>query len=338
MGLEERKQRWLQLYEGKRRTVVLIEQADFGIRPVPSPQTMDAFLNWTVRRYEVQRDSLAWLDDDRIPYVTAGMGTDIFAGAFGCPVYYPGNSNPFAGHLIYSSKELAKLKQPKLEDSSLMEVMEFGHKLRKAAPEALIQLPDIQSPLDIAALIWDKTDFFMSMYDEPEAVKDLISMVTILLCEFLDLWFKTFGKEFIAHYPEYYMPWGITLSEDEIGSLSAEHFREFSWPTLCDLSAQFGDKIGIHCCANAQHQWELFKAIPNLVLLNLVQPSDIIREASIFFRDGPPIWAAHARQNECHDFGSRAVLLGNAETKEEAKSELARLREYGERFTSPQTM
>jgi uroporphyrinogen-III decarboxylase len=238
---------------------------------------------------------------------------------------------PFARPVIFCSKDFAKFKNPALNNTSLMKIFEFGLKLHSATPDALIQLPDIQSPLDIAALIWEKSDFFMAMYDEPEAVKDLISMVYALLTEFLDLWFKTFGQSFISHYPFYYMPRGITLSEDEIGSISAELFREFSWPGLRDLSARYGNMIGIHCCANAKHQWELLKAVPGLVLLNLGQPDTIIREASVYFRDGPPLWAS-PNQNKCHDFRSRAVLTADAETKEDALDTLNQLREYAELF------
>ncbi|MDR3341725.1 MAG: hypothetical protein LBT14_02865 [Treponema sp.] len=331
MSIEERKQKWLDFYDGNVRTMVLIDQNDFGVRPFPSPDTMNAFFDWDIRRYRLQMDSMEWLEDDRVPYVTALMGTDIFAGAFGCPVFYPVDNNPYARPLISSAKELANLKQPKLEDSSLMNVIEFGQKLRAAAPEALIQLPDIQSPLDIAAIIWEKVDFFMAMYDESEAVKDLIAMIYKLLTEFLDLWFKTFGRDFMAHWPDYYMPYGITLSEDEIGSISADLFREFSHQSLCDLSARYGGRIGIHCCANARHQWDLLKSIPGLTLLNLGQPDKIIREASVFFRGGPPIWAA-PNQNECYSFESQGVLQGSSTTREEAMAELDRLREYGEYF------
>jgi hypothetical protein len=333
MSIEDRKQKWCNFYNGTVRTMALIELADFGTRPIPSPENMNAFFNWDLNRYRIQLDALEWLDDDRLPYVTALMGTDIFAGVFGCPVYYPKDSNPYARPLISNAKELAGIKMPRLENSSLMKVFEFGHKLRAAAPDALIQLPDIQSPLDIAALIWEKADFFMAMYDEPEAVKDLIAMAYALLTEFLDLWFKTFGKNFIAHWPDYYMPYGITLSEDEIGSIGNELFREFSYPSLRDLSVRYGGRIGIHCCANAKHQWSVIKTIPGLVLLNLGQPDNIIREASVFFREGPPIWAA-AHQNECYDFRSRGVLQGSADTREKALEELKRLREYGAKFQS----
>jgi len=335
MDINERKQRWLDLYEGKRRTVVVIEQNDYGTRPFPSPKTMDAFFDWDIHRYRVMTDSMEWLDDDRVPFVTAGMGTAIFAGAFGCPVYYPDDNNPYARPCVFCIKDFAKLKQPRLEDSSLMKIVEFGQKLRKAAPEALIQLPDIQSPLDIAALIWEKVDFFTTMIDEPQAVKDLMEMVYELVTKFIDLWFNTFGREFIAHYPAYYMPFGITLSEDEIGCINNGQFSEFVMPFLCRLSEHYGGKIGLHCCADAKHQWGLIKKIPGLTLFNVTQHHDtnrITREASEFFRDGPPLWASGPDQNECHNFSARAVLLGTAGTKQKALEEIKWLREYSAKF------
>jgi len=326
MDIAERKKHWCDFYNGGRRTIALIEM-DYGERIYPSPETMEAFFNYTVHKYNVQMDCLGWLDDDRIPFISALMGTDNFAHAFGCPVIYPGNNNPFSTPVVFSAADLAKLKKPKLEDSSLMEIIEYGHKLQAAAPGALLQLPDVQSPLDIAALIWDKTDFFTSFYDEPQAVKDLIAMCYELLTEFFDLWFKTFGKEFVAHYPDYYMPFGITLSEDEIGSISPEQFLEFSYPTLCKLSEHFGGRIGIHSCANSKHQWGVFKSIPGLVMLNLVQPDSIIKEASVYFRD-TSCQMFGVNQNGCADPGARVVLQGYARTKEEALEKLERIRAF----------
>jgi hypothetical protein len=331
MSIESRKQHWRDFYEGRRRTVILIEQ-DFGACPFPCPENREMVFNWVIEKYHKQMESLQWLDDDRIPYVTPRTGTEIFAESFGSPVVYPPDNMPFARPVIHNAAELGKIKKPKLENSpSLAGLFEFARRLKKTVPGAVIQLPDIQSPLDIAALIWEKADFFMAMYDEPEAVKELIAMTNALLTEFLDLWFASFGQEFIAHYPDYYMPHGITLSEDEIGSISAEAFREFSMQSLCDLSSRYGGRIGIHCCANAQHQWAELKQIPGLVMLNLVQPDTVIREASGYFRDkARQIFSPD--QNECADRRAGVVLQALSSSKAEALEELAKLKDLAASF------
>jgi hypothetical protein len=330
ISIEDRKKRWCDFYTGARRTIIHMDiNYDETATVFPSPDTMDKFFAQTVNRYHKLMDHIEWLDDDRVPYISALMGCDIFAHAFGASVVYPGDSNPFALPLIFSAAELAKVKKPQLEDSYLMEVIEYGFRLQKEAPGALMQLPDMQSPFDIAALIWDKTDFFLALYEEPNAVKDLIGMTSSLLTEFMELWFKTFGEEFIAHYPDYYMPFGVTLSEDEIGSMSMEHFREFSMPELNKLSEHFGGRIGIHCCANARHQWGLLKTIPGLVMLNLVQPDDVLREASFFFRDGP---CQMFISDKAYDPGAKVVLYGGNVSKTEALSTLDELRKNSNNY------
>ena len=146
----------------------------------------------------------------------------------------------------------------------------------------MLGLIDVQTPMDIAALIWDKTYFFAAMIEEPEAVKELAHKISQLYFAFFDEWFKRYGTEFIAHYPDYYMPSGFTFSEDEVGAVSPKIFEELFLPELVAISEKYGN-IGMHSCAHAKHQWENFKKIPNLKMLNFVQPYDVIMESIDFF-------------------------------------------------------
>ena len=149
-------------------------------------------------------------------------------------------------------------------------------------------LPDIQSPMDISALIWNKNSFYIALLEEPAAVKELSGKVFDLLTAFLDEWFSRYGTEYIAHYPSYYMSGGMTLSEDEIGAIDTNMFDEFFYDELCELSDHYGG-IGIHCCADAVHQWDNLKRIPNLRLLNLnVEPERALH----YYADHVPQWHA----------------------------------------------
>ena len=79
-----------------------------------------------------------------------------------------------------------------------------------------------------------------------------------------------------------------------------------------------------HCCANCRHQWQGFKQIKGLRLLNIVQPREIVQEAYRFFEkdvvhwhawngDGPvETWANQ------HPTGARLVIDVTAKTKDEA--------------------
>jgi hypothetical protein len=337
-SIEERKQKWEDFYEGTCRTLILIEQdcgpAPFGSITSGSVGNQDTMFGWLLNKYRIQTESMEWLDDDRIPYVTPiiGAGTWIFAEALGSSVIFMDNNTFFVRPAITAVKDFGKLKLPKVESTSLMRIFDFAQKLKAAAPAAVLGVPDVQSPLDIAAMVWEKADFFTAMYDEPQAVKDLICMTNELLTEFFDLWFKTFGREFIAHCPDYYMPYGITVSEDEIGSISVDAFREFSYPTLCELSKRYG-RIGIHCCANAQHQWGVLQSIPGLVVLNIVQPPDILRQASTYFAGvlGKDPGAVSQMfwwdKNEYHDYRAQAIMGATTHSKTEALEQLKKLRD-----------
>jgi hypothetical protein len=185
--------------------------------------------------------------------------------------------------------------------------------------------------MDIAALIWDKNAFYVALRETPEAVVELAAKVRELLTTFLDEWFRRYGSEFIAHYPAYYMPAGLTLSEDEVGAVSSDMFVKYYLPELAELSGRYGG-IGMHCCAHARHQWGNFKMIPGLRLLNLVQPNEVLRQAWSFFAgtvpqmhpwsgDGPA-WTWPAQ----YPAGARLVMEAPARTRDEAIELAERLR------------
>lgn len=242
-------------------------------------------IDYGVRLYERQLEKMRVVEDDSVPHLHPLSGTEIFAEAFGCPVHYPGDNMPFALPLIHNVAEVSKVKVPDLFSTALAEYFEIADGLRtRCGTDVLVRLPDIQSPTGIAALIWEKEDFLASLILEPDAVMEVAGKVYELLCAFLDEWFGRYGVEYIAHYPEYPMCGGVTLSEDETGSVSSAVFRDLFRPWLVKLSERYGG-LGIHCCANSRHQWENFKELPDLRLVNLSRPPETLFESLAFFAD-----------------------------------------------------
>ncbi|MCL2645824.1 MAG: hypothetical protein FWD61_02335 [Phycisphaerales bacterium] len=252
--------------------------------PFPRPDNLPARIEWAWASYEHAQECMTWLDDDALPYLRPYTGTEVFAEAFGCPVHYPTNDMPSARPLVSNAHDASRLRIPTLDHPAIARIFAITDELRRRAPTALMRLPDIQSPVGIAALIWQKEDFFAALMENPNAAKELISKCTSLMISFLDEWFARYGRSFIAHWPDYYMPYGITLSEDEIGAVSPDIFHQFFLPELAALSNRYGG-IGIHCCANSRHQWPAFKQIPNLKLIQLARPFDQTLESLHFFVD-----------------------------------------------------
>ena len=286
--IESRKKVWKDLLDdvSSCRNAVTIEcPFENDVRPFPRWDNVDERIEWNVREYNAQIERLEWLDDDNIPHVYPYAGTELFAEAFGCKVHYPDNDMPFAIHMLDDYSEISKLKVPSIWDTKLSILFDITHKLKERTDKnAIIRLPDIQSPMDIAALILDKQLFYMSFIEESELIEELAYKTRTLLIEFLDEWFKEFGTEFIAHHPYYYMNGGITFSEDEVGCISDNMFNEYFTEGIEQLTSKYGT-IGIHCCANARHQWENFKKVPNLKFLNIEQPKEVVEEANEFFKD-----------------------------------------------------
>lgn len=297
------------------------ERAD---RPLPWPTNMTERIDWAWRRFDRMMQRADIVADDTVPFLDVYTGTEIFGEALGCLVYRPEFDMPCARPLITRATDVASVKVPELSTSTLAPLFDLADTLRQRAGDgAVLRLVDVQSPMDIAATLWDKGDFYTALFLEPHAVRDLAAKAMELLCAFLDVWFGRYGPAFVAHYPDYYMPEGVTVSEDEVGVVDRTTFERLFLPELEMMAQRYGS-LGMHCCANARHQWPVFAGIANLRLLNLVQPPSILREAYGCFAsccaqmhswcgDGEPAsWPAQLPGDV------RAVLTVQAQTDDDA--------------------
>jgi len=323
--IEKRKALWQSFYDvtSEQRLMYIVEFCDRDVGGAwPNRDKQKERIDWSLKLYEYEMEQTLWLNDHKIPFLRNTTGTEIFAEAFGCKVRYRDDNMPSAIPLVNNSKEAARIKMPSIYDGALSQIFEIADTVKeKAGKNALMGLPDIQSPMDIAALIWDKNDFFAAMYYDPQAVKELEKMTCQLLIDFLDEWFKLYGSEFIAHFPRYHMYKGISVSEDEIGSVSTDMFNEFFLEGLNELSDRYGG-IGIHCCANARHQWDNLKQIKNLKLLNLYIKAE---ETFEFFENRTALWSGWCGEGEPFMWdgqikakNAHKVICVTAESKEQA--------------------
>lgn len=275
--ISKNKQFLTDLFTGKADRHGLIVIPELPARPwiddlcLPERPVAD-WVPWAVERYERMRSCSEEFGDDLVPYVITSTGTEIFAAAFGSPVHLFEESNPAALPFVRTAEEADALRTPDLSSPTLARVFEFAQLVQeKLGPDVPISVPDIQSPFDIAALIWNKEDLFIAMYEDPDAVKRLVDKCHQLLKSFLAEFKRVVPNCNLCHCPVAWAPseLGCWLSEDEAGSLTTTMFEEFCLPTLDDLSKTFGG-LFMHCCATADHQYASFRKIPNLRGLNRV--------------------------------------------------------------------
>ena len=142
------------------------------------------------------------IGDDRVPWLHVWSGTEVFAAAFGSRVHYVGEAMPFALPAVCTAKEADRLAEPDIQSGPLGEMFAIGDRLvARYGEDYPLQICDIQSPLDIAALIWEKVAFYAALVEEPEAVHRLVSKVCNTLERFVDEWKRRYRNACLVHYP-----------------------------------------------------------------------------------------------------------------------------------------
>ena len=281
--IEQNKKKLRDLYLGKKPGgyAVIIDPPVQPVSKIGNDYTLcdKPLCDWLPNAREHYAGKVKWLNeihDDSVPYVNIVTNTVIYAAAFGCKVHEYADSRPAAVALIDTPEQADKLKIPDFSVSpTLSRILEFARLLQKEfGPDVPISVPDIQSPFDIAAQIWNKESLFIALYENPESVKELVSKCKKLLTAFLTEYFKTVPNRAAVCCMDVWGPpeLGINVSEDEVGSISAAAFEEFCLPSLIELSKKFGGSV-IHCCAKADHSHAGFNKIPNLYAHNRIMRS-----------------------------------------------------------------
>lgn len=185
------------------------------------------------------------------------------------------DSPPAALPLVRTAAEADRLEQPDIwKIPGLYRIFELGQAVQaELGKEVFLGPPDMQTGFDTAALVWEKGSFLRAMADplEKDAVKRLAGKCAGLLKTFLREFRQEFPQCSPCHCPEVWAPpeLGPWVSNDECGVMSTPMFQGFCLPELVDLSQTFGS-LGMHCCANAEHQFRSFLSIPNFYAFNRV--------------------------------------------------------------------
>jgi len=249
--------------------VSIAECGDYSL----SDRPVQEFVPDIVRHYETQVQWLEELGDHTVPIAHLGTGTQLYAAAFGCPVHEYEDSNPCALPIVQDAASADRVAEPDLWSCrGLVRVFELAEAVqRELGPDVVLGPPDLQTGFDTAALIWDKGDFYAAMLTEPESVHRLAGKCAKLLREFLLALRERLPNMVPGHCPRAYVPpdLGWWASNDECGAFNTALFEEFCLPELVELSETFGS-FGMHCCADAEHQFESFKQVPNFYAFNRV--------------------------------------------------------------------
>ena len=216
--------------------------------------------------------------------VRANYGTGILSSLFGAEIFeMPRHMNTLPTTKPFNDTEiirsLVEKGMPDLETGFGARVFAFGAlwqqvcaQYPKIAKYVSIYHPDLQGPLDICELLWG-CDMFYAMYDEPELVHAMLSLITDTYIAFMERWFAMFpcDTDMNVHWNHIRHRGRIFLRCDSALNLSPEFYAEFAAPYDARLLAHFGGG-GMHYCGRGEHYIDMLCAQPYLYAVNLSQP------------------------------------------------------------------
>jgi len=248
----------------------------FGLDPETLPEDYyddpAVMTNFQERTYY---DQVKEIDDDFVPYLMPWFGTIVAASAFGCEITWLHKQDPAANPRYYPVKtveDIQNLQVPDPEQDALMlKVLDF-QKYMKENSFLPVGITDFQGPLTTANQLMGYDKLIYLMFDQPEAMHQLMDKVT----EGLIRWVKK-QKEVIGE-P---LDWcigdqqvytgehaGIWFSDDDAVLMSPETYREFVVPYNSRILQEFGGGC-VHYCGNATHHADNFLATEGLKALNI---------------------------------------------------------------------
>ena len=217
---------------------------------------------------------LSLVHDDTVPYFMPWFGTGVLATAFGCPCREAagvGDDPALTGHCIEEPEDIAHLKLPDPYQDGWMPRVLNAIDYARAHSDLPIGLTDMNSPLCTAAQMCGYENLFIWMYEEPEAVQELMSIVTEAIINWIKVQ-KEHNGEPLDSSNGLQGIWapkglGVWLSDDDIVSMSPELYEEFVVPHYSRIFETFGGG-SLHFCGSATKQLDSALKIKNLKVVN----------------------------------------------------------------------
>lgn len=245
-------------FEGRRRLVFQFNVADptifMGLSALGASKTslcqaildhrldLERQLTGLRRRFELGKP------DDFVYALRPYTGVGFFAAPFGCVTEFPAVGDPQTHPVIRSIEEVDRLR-PNVAWADLVRLAldKIRYFLDQTGGALPIMFPDLQSPIDVATIVMDYTEFMCALTTDPVRAHRLLAMITDVILEVM-------GKvrELLPRMPpttHWWLPRGIRLSDDLMAVVSPEHYRTFAMPYNNRLSDAFGG-LFLHSCGN----------------------------------------------------------------------------------------
>ncbi len=175
--------------------------------------------------------------------------THTLALAFGCKPVFTSEGKEWIEDLITNPKQAEDIEIPEVRAGRTGEILEKMEKMLKEYPEdVLIRLPDIQSPLGVAELMWDQS-FYLALLTNPEEIHLLLEKISIFIINYVNEIKKVLGKRYNpATHPQVWSEGdGYYMSDDVNSMVSPEDHMQYSISYINKITEALGP-LYYHSC------------------------------------------------------------------------------------------
>lgn len=195
--------------------------------------------------------------------------THTLALAFGCKPTFTSEGKEWIQDLITDPAQIADLEMPDVWAGRSGEILhKMEEKLKDYPEEVLIRLPDIQSPLGVAELMWDQS-FYLALITDQESVHALLEKTMQFTINYVKEIKKVLGKRYNpSTHPQVWSEGdGYYMSDDVNSMVSPELHKEFSIDYFNRMTRELGP-LFYHSCTWSDIYLENIAAIEGAKALN----------------------------------------------------------------------
>lgn len=248
-------------------------------------EALEDFDKMAIQQYKLCSDYLA-KGSGQMMGVRCNYGSSILPSLFGPELFIMDdefNTLPTSKPLERGKETIRKLIEkgvPELKEglgAKTFEMgrrfVEIGRKYPKVGEFTSIYHPDLQGPMDVVEVLWG-SQLFIDIIDEPQLVKDFLSLITDSYIAFMKEWNKIvmpYKIDGCSVHWSFMQKGNIMLRDDSAMNFSPEVFEEFILPYNQRLLHEF-DGGGMHFCGRGEHFVPLAVKMDKLYAINMSQP------------------------------------------------------------------
>ncbi len=195
--------------------------------------------------------------------------THTVALAFGCKPIFTSEGKEWIEKLITDASQVYNIEIPDVYSGRTGEILYKIKQIIDEYPEeVMVRMPDIQSPLGVAELIWDQS-FYIALLTNPDEIHHLLNKIMRFTINYIKEMRKIAGERLNpACHPQVWSDHsGFYISDDVNSMVSPEMHKTFSIDYLNEMIDELGPVI-YHSCTWTEDYLENMKKIKNIKSFN----------------------------------------------------------------------